>query len=784
MTLSAPVSDGLGRSLRRLGLDGPAIDLLDGHPVEAAADVSASGNAFSLRNLRLALGDAQVTGNARYKAAEGRTRGRFDAQIRARGLDVAGLPPLGSALASLHDHDLGLTIEARALRYGATGTGNGTLSASLQSDGAALVVDSLDVTDLAGADAKLSGRIGADGTGRIAGRLSAPTAAPLLALVERVWSPEARLVPAFLRTGALDIAVTLQRDAGDADRLRLAAIGKAAGGPLDLSLVSRAGAVEEAKLRLETPRAGTWLGRTDIAGLQQPADLTLRATRPADGGLSLDATGTIAGARLSTPTLVRLSPEGGPPAAGTVRLETADLAPFLTLAGAAGLAPGPWPADLSVAFGRQGEDARAALTGRIAGASLDAALTRAPDGSLSGSGHLARLSLPQLAAALVIPAGADGRFEPAPAPGPPVALDLRIDQLDLGRGLTATGAALALGSESGTLTVRDLSAKLGEGRIGGSATLTRRGPTAAISGEGTVADMAIPALSGGGPIGGRLSAALRFGTSGEGPGALLGNLSGTGTLTLSALNLPETDPGGPGRALARALQIEDPLREGRLQALVAEDLSKAAAGTTQPASAPATIVGGVLRAGPLDLDFGSAHWTGTLGYDFRAGRLDARGAFSGGPTPRGWSGGPPTIQLGYAGSLAAPVRSLDAGPLTTGLAALVLQRELETIELIEADQTERQRRRARIEMDKARAAALKAAADKAAADKAAAEKAAAEKAVAERAATEKAAAEQAARQAHLKAQAAEEAARRARTETSDEPEPDRTLDIRPPSARP
>ena len=773
VTLAAPASDGLGRYLRRLGLDGPPTALLDGRPIEVSAEVSAAGGAYSLRNLRLGLGTAQVTGNARYAAAEGRTRGRLDAQIRARGLDVAKLPPLGNALAGLHDHDVGLTIEARDLRYGATGSGNGTLTASIQSDGAALVVDSLDVTDLAGANAKLSGRIGADGTGRVAGRLSAPVAAPLVALIERVWTAETRLIPAFLRAGALDLAVTLERDAGDADALRLAAEGKAAGGSLDLSLVSRAGAIEGAKVHLATPRAGTWFGRADIAGLQQAADLSLVAARAAEGGLSLQASGTIAGASLSTATPLRLPAEGGPPAAGALRLQTADLGPFLTLAGAAALAPGPWPADLSVALTRQGDDARTALSGRIAGAALDANLVRAPDGALSGTARLDRLSLPQLAAALVMPPGAAGRFGAPPAPGPAAALDLRVERLDLGRGLVATGAAAALGFEGGTLSVRDLSAKLAEGRIAGSASLSRRVGLAAIAGEGTVADVAIPALTDGAPLGGRLSAALRFGTSGEDVAALAANLSGTGSLTLAALNLPETDPAAIGRALARALQIEDPLRDGRLEALVAEELSKAAAGTTQPASAPATVIGGTLRAGPLDLDLGAARWVGTLGYDFRTSRLDARGTLSGGMAPKGWGGGPPAIQLGLAGPLAAPERSLDVGPLTTGLAALVLQRELETIELIEADQTERQRRRARIEMDKARAAALKAAADKAAAEKAAADKAMADKA----------AAEEAARQARLKAQAAEEAARRARTETPDPP-PDRSLDIRPPPAQP
>ncbi len=76
------------------------------------------------------------------------------------------------------------------------------------------------------------------------------------------------------------------------------------------------------------------------------------------------------------------------------------------------------------------------------------------------------------------------------------------------------------------------------------------------------------------------------------------------------------------------------------------------------------------------------------------------------------------MQYALTGSLADPARSLDAGPLATGLAAFVLQRELESLELNEADQIERQRRRDRIELDKTRAAALKAYADKLAAEEA------------------------------------------------------------------
>ncbi|MFC6739025.1 AsmA-like C-terminal region-containing protein [Methylobacterium tardum] len=354
-------------------------------------------------------------------------------------------------------------------------------------------------------------------------------------------------------------------------------------------------------------------------------------------------------------------------------------------------------------------------------------LMRAPGGALRGRLGLDRLSLPQLATALLLPTEANGRFAPPP-PHPSAALDARIASLELGRGLVATEASVALGLADTSLTLRDLTAKLAGGRIAGSATITRLGAAAAITGEGKVDAAAVPALAGGGPLGGRLSADLRVSTTAETLAGLDEALSGSGTLTLQDLSVPEADPAGLGRALARAAEIDDPLREGRLQALVSEELAKGGAQARGPARAAATIVGGVLRAGPLDIDFGPTRWTGTVGYDLRAGRLDARGTLAGGPVPRGWNAGPPAVQLGLTGPLGAPERSLDVGALSNGLAAFVLQRELETIELSEADQVERQRRRARIEMDRARAAALKAAADKAAAEKAAAERAAAEEA--------------------------------------------------------
>ncbi len=768
--IAARNSEGLGRYLGRLGAEESVAAILDGRALELGTDLSAAGGDLSLRNLRLALGEARVTGNARYVRAAANGRGRFDAQLSANGIDIAELPPLGDLMSGLHRHDLGLTLRARDVRYGPPGahSGNGTIAVSLQSDGASLVVDTLDIADLAGASAQLAGRIAPDGSGRIEGRVTAGKAAPLLALLERGFLPEARLVPQSFRQSGLALDVSLERESGEADALRAHAKGRAGEGDVDIALLTRSGRIDRLEATLTTQRTARWFGRDDIAALRQPGRLRLTGARQAAESrqetalLALEVEGDLAGLVLSTARPIRFDALDRPPTGGAVRLQAPDLAPFLILAGAAASATAPLPASLTLDLSRRSAALHADVAGQMAGSDLTAALDRAPDGALSGSVSLARLSLPALAAATVFPTETGGRFAAVPAQ-PQVKLDLRIAQLDLGRGLLADRANLTLVREGDALSLRDLSAGLAGGRLSGSATLARPGGAAAVSGEGQIDDAELGGLIGAGSIGGRLSAVLRFGATGVSLAALANDLSGNGEIRLTGLVLPGADAGALDRALGKALAEDDPLREGRLQALVSDELSAGPLRATGPVSAPFTLSAGTLRTAPFAIDLGQARWNGTLQVDPRQRSLDARGVLTAAAGPKGWSGAAPAIQLGFAGPLAAPERRLDTAPLTTGLAALVLQRELEKIELFDADQSERQRRRARIEMDRARAAA-----------------------------------EEAARQARIKAQQAaeevarqsrqreaEEAARRARIEAEPAPMPDaQPLDISPPSGRP
>lgn len=175
---------------------------------------------------------------------------------------------------------------------------------------------------------------------------------------------------------------------------------------------------------------------------------------------------------------------------------------------------------------------------------------------------------------------------------------MRVDALELGRRFTAEGAAFGARLDNRVLSIRDLSGRLAGGRLMGTVTLSRQGGAAALTGEGSLSDASIADLVGPGPISGRASATLRFGASGQSVVNMANNLGGSGDIALTDLVLPGGDPGGIERALVKALAEDDPLRDGRLQALVTEELAAAPMPVKGTVKAPATLSGGSLRAAP------------------------------------------------------------------------------------------------------------------------------------------------------------------------------------------
>lgn len=705
--VEAADGDRFARLLRSLGFD-RAASLVGGRPVEASADVAVVAPITSLRNLRVALGETVVTGTVRYAAGESGTRPRLDAQLAAQAVDVAALPEGGSLLALARDLDLGLTLDARGVAYGAAR--GGRISGRVATDGASLLVERLEVRDLAGAEADLSGRIAPDGTGRIEGRLRASRAAPLLDLFGRAWiGGLSRLIPDVVRDSPVDLQVQSERaaQAGAQPGFRTALTGRLAGGVFAGAALTSGGLLRELEVTSTTERGDLWWPGRDAAGLRGPARLSIRAVRAPDGPLAVTGGGIAGGARATIGQALRLGPGDDRVDSGEFDVTADDGGPLLRALGLAG--PGAVPLALRATLSRSG-DLRASLSGQVAGSTLSAEFGGPSLEALDGRAEIDRLSLPWLASALALgPPGPPsataiwpaGRF--AERPALPVGGRIRVSTRDLalGGGLAGTDATLTLATRPDGFEVTGLDARMGGGRLRGAFTLDRQGGLASLIGQGSVEGWELPRVIGAPVSGGTLTARLRFGASGESLAGIVANLGGAGDVTLEGLRIEAADPGAAERVAARILRSDDPLATRQWQALLPEELGRGPLTADRLAGA-GSLVGGAFRIGPLAIEGEAGGWQGNATLDLKGLTFDARGTLQARAGPPGWTGPPPAFGLGWSGAPGRLARLIDPAPLVNGLAGAVLARELDRIDTFDRDAGERQRRNSQAEMDRQR----------------------------------------------------------------------------------
>lgn len=724
VALASNASDRLARYLNRINVRSPFLSVLDGRPIEISSDVAFNNPILSLSRMRLKLGDAITTGNARYTAPEGDERGKLEAQVAIQNLNLDQLPHLSSVFNATQNTDVGFILEARGVSAGKSPP-TGRISARILSDGTALLVEALDIVDLAGAHARVSGRIAPDGSGRITGKVTAQRAAPLVDLIGSVWiGGVSKLVPYFLQEGALDVEVATERVApppGSSEvRLRTTAKGTAAGGSIDGRVDSVDGRTQSLDLTLATPTTGRWVNRPHVTGLNRPSQVNLRGTRVGSGLFNVTVAGDVAGVRVATQRPFALSESDEVVDSGEAEITTADITPFLLLLGdGAGVRP-PVPVNARVALGRVRDASSLNISGQVAGKDVQAQLNARSRSEIGGEISVDKLSLPWLTAALALN-----------VPGDPAATSIwstarfgqsgrlisggqvlfRVGTLDLGRGLQGTRAGFTLEAQADGISIRNLETSIGNGRMTGSTTITRQGEMATVVGEGALQDVPLWALGGTTPFEATLSGSLKFGSAGASVSELVSSLGGAGDWRVARLRAPSADPSVFDRALKRALAENEPLVEGKAEAIIGTELGKAplAASTV---STSAALVGGLLRLSPFVVEGGPSTWQGSVAYDLKTLELDARGSLVAKTSPQGWAGAPPSLGLNWRGSLAAPVREVDAGPFRNGLAAIVLKRELEKIEAFERAAAERQRQiqaQQEAERQRARAAAEEAA---------------------------------------------------------------------------
>ncbi|RDI60711.1 AsmA family protein [Microvirga subterranea] len=725
VALASNASDRLARYLERLNLRSPFLKVLDGRPFEASSDIAFANPVLSFSRLRVKTGDAVMTGNLRYTAPEENARGKLEAQVGIQNLNLDQLPQVSSIFEATQNLDVGFILDARNVSAG-NRPGTGRISARILSDGPALLVESLDIVDLAGANARVSGRIAPDGSGRIAGKVTAQRAAPLVDLLGSVWiGGISKLVPYFLREGALDLEVATERVApapGTSQlRLQTTARGTAAGGSFQGQVNSVDGRTENLNVALSTANTGRWVNRANLASLNRPSRVELRGTRVGSGLFNVTLAGDIGGVQVTTTRPFSLSADDDVVDSGEADVTTADITPFLQLLGDGAGVSSPVPVKGRVTLGRTRDATLLDVSGQVSGNPVQAKLAVRSRSDIGGEVSTETLSLPWLVATLAL----------STPPGDPNATSIwstasfgqsgrlvsggqvlfRASKLDLGRGLQGSRASFTVEAMGDGIAIRNLDTTIGSGRLTGSTTITRQGSLATIVGDGTMRDVPLWALTGPTPFEATLSGNLRFGSAAESLAALVANLGGSGDWRLTNLRVPAADPSAFERALKRALADEDPLAQGKAETLLGAELGRGPL-TAQVVTTTAALVGGALRLSPFVVESGPAVWQGAVGYDLKTLALDTRGSLTARTAPAEWTGAPPSIGLNWRGSLAAPVREVDAGPLRNGLAAIVLRRELEKIEAFEKAAAERQRQiQAQQEAERQRA---KAAAEEAA----------------------------------------------------------------------
>ncbi len=703
VALASNQSDRLARYLAKIRLNSPLLTALDGRPVELSSEVAFSNPVLSFNRLRLKMGESTLTGNVRYTAPEANERGRLEAQVALQGLNLNDLPQVSSVFQATENLDIGFILDARGVSAGRS-PGTGRITARILSDGPALLVDTLDIVDLAGANARVRGRIAPDGSGRISGKVTAQRADPLVDLLGSVWiGGISKLVPPFVREGTLDLDVASERVApapGSTElRLRTTATGRMAGGPFEGQVESIDGRTESLILSLSSDNTGRWVNRPNMAGLNQPSRIDLRGSRVGTGRFSVALTGDVAGLKVATTKPFALSEGDDVVDSGEAEIATPDITPFLRLLGdGAGVAP-PVPVNGRVTLGRERGATLLDIIAKVSNEPVQARLVAASRSEISGDVSLGRLSMPWLAAALALNVPGDqstnaiwstAQFGQSGRLVSGGQVTFRVGALELGRGLQATRAAFVVGAQPDGISIRNLEATIGSGRITGTTTITRQGAVATIVGEGALDRVPLWALTGSTPFEAVLSGPLRFGAAGASLSELVANLGGAGDWQVSNLRIPAADPNVFDRALKRALAETDPLVEGKAEAIFGMELGRAPLNTGLVRTS-AALVSGVLRLSPFVAESGPAVWQGGITYDLKNLQLDARGAFTAKTAPAEWVGAPPSIGLSWQGSLTAPVRQIDAGPFRNGLAAIVLKRELEKIEAFERAAAERQR---------------------------------------------------------------------------------------------
>ena len=660
--------------------------------VEAAAVVEWSSAGFAAPKLSFKADRSTFAGAAAFARAIGDERARLFADLSSDALDLDGMPDLSWTGGALAQADVAVSLDAKAIRVARFGEGvidAGRIRLKLLQDRAGLRLENLSISGLGGADVTASGALSGR-EGALDVRVDAERLVDLAAFARKI-------APGTLADGLAARAVSLSplrlnlnlraQRSDAAEPLRLASLtfdATARGAHWQAALKPEGG-----KISAESRDAAMLIRQLGVEALPiagaGAASLVANIAGAPDGSYQVAASGVLAGLDLGFQGSV-FGSLAQPQATGSLRLKSSDAAPLLRLIGY-GLPDITQGLPIEARAGLRLDDGALALTelsGSVSGVSLtgEIAAKRQAGLKLTGALNLDRANLPAFAALVLgAPNAARGanwseaRFVPGLAEPPQVDLSLKAGQVTILDGVSASQASFKLTLGPGVLSISDLTAALGQGRIAGGVSLRRDGSSVFLSGAGDVTGQSAP----GAWARGLWDARMDFTATGDSPAALAAGLAGAGVVRLGAITLPQADPGAPARVMAEAEAGKLYISENDFLGALRRELDKApmALGARD---LDARMAGGLLRLSASDV---------AASIDLRRMAVEAKVALPIGALPQDWSEPTPRVAMVWRGPLSAPQRELEAGPFINGLAVRAVARESARIEALEGDLRER-----------------------------------------------------------------------------------------------
>ena len=672
--------------------------------MRASGDVTFGNDRIAIERFKAEVDRKTVEGRLLYAAAAGGHPARLEAELRAAVLDIDRLVALGRA--ALAGTKIGLPGEtALAIDIGrATIAGLEAKNAAvkLRLDLSGLVLERVTMSDFAGANFNLTGRVEspfAAPHGTVTLDADARNLDGVLALLAR-FAPEAaenarsvaaRLVP--LKTHG---TLTLAAERGAAGPSQLAIEGTA--GPVRMRLAAQANGDPSVPTALDTRFDGELTaddGRVliDLIGLdrtvvvdKQPGRLSFAGQGALNGDLHVDAKLAAGGLAATANGTARVS--GAEPV--TASLETSLSADVQLPSRGQGEYKFPLKAKSRVTA-KPGSLTFDDLVGTVAGVPVRGVLTAEFGTPIRIDGQL-DLDAINVLALLANAIGAASKDEAAYSPEPFASglfdivrgrVRLAVSQGALTRGLAVRQTRAEIRIGKGEIAFEDIDGELAAGRLSGAVNFRRVGDGIAMHGRLALADADAAALlpADERTIAGKVSLQVEADATGRSPAAVIGSLAGTGTVGLAEGAIAGLNPDA-FNAVIRAVGQETTIDAAKVRDVTAAALDR---GSLQVARADAafTIAAGDVRLSTAILHGEGADLSATGHLNLADRQLDTRLTFSA-PAPLGSSAGRPEVYVAFHGPLGATQRTVDATTFSAWLTLRAVDREARRIDALEA----------------------------------------------------------------------------------------------------